>query len=76
MDLSSLDNPDTIQSDVSVKDTVDSNGNTIKEVSQIVTNDDSTHTTINNYYYNSDGKQSTSSDGSDTLSDIRRYSTG
>lgn len=70
LDLSSLDNPDTIQSDVSVKDTVDSNGNTIKEVSQIVTNDDSTHTTINNYYYNSDGKQSTSSDGSDTLSSI------
>lgn len=70
LDLSSLDNPDTIQSDVSVKDTVDSNGNTIKEVSQIVTNDDSTHTTINSYYYNSDGKQSTSSDGSDTLSSI------
>ncbi len=70
LDLSSLDNPDTIQSDVSVKDTVDSNGNTIKEVSQIVTNDDSTHTTINNYYYNSDGKQSISSDGSDTLSSI------
>lgn len=70
LDLSSLDNPDTIQSDVSVKDTVDSNGNTIKEVSQIVTNDDSTHTTINNYYYNSNGKQSTSSDGSDTLSSI------
>lgn len=70
LDLSNLDNPDTIQSDVSVKDIVDSNGNTKKEVSQIVTNDDSTHTTINNYYYNSDGKQSSSPDGSDTLSDI------
>lgn len=70
LDLSNLDNPDTIQSDVSVKDIVDSNGNTKKEVSQIITNDDSTHTTINNYYYNSDGKQSSSPDGSDTLSDI------
>lgn len=70
LDLSNLDNPDTIQSDVSVKDIVDSNGNTKKEVSQIVTNDDSTHTTINNYYYNSDGKQSSRPDGSDTLSDI------
>lgn len=51
----------------------DSNGKPVKEVSQIITNDNSSHTTINNYYYNSDGKQSTSPDGSsigDSLSDI------
>lgn len=48
----------------------DSNGNPVKEVSQIITNDNSSHTTINNYYYNGDGKQSTSPDGSDTLSNI------
>lgn len=48
----------------------DSNGKPVKEVSQIITNDNSSHTTINNYYYNGDGKQSTSPDGSDTLSNI------
>lgn len=47
----------------------DSNGNPVKEVSQIITNDNSTHTTINNYYYDSDGNKKESS-GSDTLSDI------
>lgn len=40
----------------------DSNGNPVKEVSQIITNDNSSHTTINNYYYNGDGKRSTSPD--------------
>lgn len=81
LDLSSLDSPEEITSDVVTKDAVDSdgnvikdsNGNPVKEVSQIITNDNSTHTTINNYYYNSDGKQSTSPDGSsigDSLSDI------
>ena len=59
---------DSIDSDGKV--ITDSNGNPIKEVSQIITNDNSTHTTINNYYYNSEGKQSTSQDGSDTLSNI------
>lgn len=51
----------------------DSNGNPVKEVTQIITNDNSTHTTINNYYYDSDGNKSTSPNGSsagDTLSDI------
>ena len=38
-------------------------------MSQVVTNDNSTHQTINNYYYDSDGKRKESS-GSDTLSDI------
>ncbi|MDD6464941.1 MAG: hypothetical protein PUF75_03275 [Coprococcus sp.] len=81
LDLSSLDSPEEITSDVITKDAVDSdgnvitdsNGNPVKEVSQIITNDNSSHTTINNYYYNSDGKQSTSPDGSsigDSLSDI------
>ena len=76
--MSSLDSPEEITSDVVTKDAVDSDGNVIKdsngnpvqEVSQIITNDNSTHTTINNYYYNSDGKQSTSPDGFDTLSNI------
>lgn len=81
LDLSSLDSPEEITSDVVTKDAVDSdgnvikdsNGNPVKEVSQIITNDNSTHTTINNYYYDSNGKQSTSPDGSsigDSLSDI------
>ena len=48
----------------------DSNGNPVKEVSQIITNDNSTHTTINNYYYDSNGKQSSSPNASDTLSNI------
>lgn len=72
-----LDSSD-VTSDVVTKDLTDddgnvitdSNGNPIKQVTQITTNDNSTHTTINNYYYDSDGKQSTSSDGSDTLSNI------
>ena len=81
LDLSSLDSPEEITSDVVTKDAVDSdgnvikdsNGNPVKEVSQIITNDNSTHTTINNYYYDGNGKQSTSPDGSsigDSLSDI------
>lgn len=72
-----LDSSD-ITSDVVTKDLTDddgnvitdSNGNPIKQVTQITTNDNSTHTTINNYYYDSNGKQSSSSDGSDTLSNI------
>lgn len=59
---------DSVDSDGSV--ITDSNGNPIKEVSQIITNDNSTHTTINNYYYDSNGKQSSNSDGSDILSNI------
>lgn len=72
--LESLDNPEEIASEVITKDTMDANGNvTGKEVTQIITNDNSTHTTINNYYYDSDGNKSTSPNGSsagDTLSDI------
>ena len=79
--LEKLNNPEKITPEVITKDVTDddgnvvkdSDGNPIKQVSQIITNDNSTHTTINNYYYNSDGKQSTSPDGSsigDSLSDI------
>lgn len=72
--LESLDNPEEIASEVITKDTMDANGNvTGKEVTQIITNDNSTHTTIYNYYYDSDGNKSTSPNGSSsgsTLSDI------
>ena len=68
--LESLDSPEQIKSDVKIDDTKDENGKVIdRTVSQVVTNDNSTHQTINNYYYDSDGKRKESS-GSDTLSDI------
>lgn len=68
--LESLDSPEEIKSDVKIDDTKDENGKIIdRTVSQVVTNDNSTHQTINNYYYDSDGKRKESS-GSDTLSDI------
>ena len=68
--LESLDSPEEIKSDVKIDDTKDENGKVIdRTVSQVVTNDNSTHQTINNYYYDSDGKRKESS-GSDTLSDI------
>lgn len=68
--LESLDSPEEIKSDVKIDDTKDKDGNVIdRTVSQVVTNDNSTHQTINNYYYDSDGKRKESS-GSDTLSDI------
>lgn len=74
MTYENLDNPEEIESEVITKDTMDANGNVSgKEVTQIITNDNSTHTTINNYYYDSDGNKSTSPNGSsagDTLSDI------
>lgn len=68
--LESLDSPEEIKSDVKIDDIKDENGKVIdRTVSQVVTNDNSTHQTINNYYYDSDGKRKESS-GSDTLSDI------
>ena len=72
MTYENLDNPEEIESEVVTKDTTDANGNvTGKEVTQIITNDNSTHTTINNYYYDSDGNKSTTPNGSgSTLSDI------
>lgn len=76
MTLENMDNPEELNPTVITKDTTDENGNvTGKEVTQIITNDNSTHTTIYNYYYDSDGNKSTtpggngSSSGS-TLSDI------
>lgn len=69
--LESLDEPEEIKSDVTVKDTKDENGKVIdRTVSQVVTNDNSTHQTINNYYYDSNGNKSNSSTGSSVLSDI------
>lgn len=69
--LDSLDEPEEIKSDVTVKDTKDENGKVIdRTVSQVVTNDNSTHQTINNYYYDSNGNKSNSSTGSSVLSDI------
>ena len=70
--LDKIDNPEEITSDVTTKDITDSSGNIVgKEVSSIVTNDNSTHTTINNYYYDSDGKQSASGSGlGESLSEI------
>mgnify|MGYP007055865278 CR=1 FL=1 len=69
--LDSLDEPEEIKSDVTVKDTKDENGRVIdRTVSQVVTNDNSTHQTINNYYYDSNGNKSNSSTGSSVLSDI------
>lgn len=72
LDLSDVTS-DVITKDVTDSDgniITDSDGNPIKQVSQIITNDNSTHTTINNYYYDADGKESTSADGSDVLSNI------
>lgn len=71
--LESLDNPEEITPDVKVDEVKDSNGNVIdKKVSQVVVNDNSTHQTINNYYYDSDGnkKESSGSAIGDSLSDI------
>lgn len=69
--LESLDEPEEIKSDVTVKDTKNENGKVIdRTVSQVVTNDNSTHQTINNYYYDSNGNKSNSSTGSSALSDI------
>ena len=59
-----------VVSNVVTKDVTDEKGNTVKEVAQITTNDNSTHETINNYYYDSDGNKSNSSTGSSVLSDI------
>lgn len=71
--LESLDSPEEIKSDVKVDDVKDENGKVIdRTVSQVVTNDNSTHQTINNYYYDSDGNRKKSSGSSigDSLSDI------
>lgn len=71
--LESLDNPEELKSDVKVDDVKDENGKVIdRTVSQVVTNDNSTHQTINNYYYDSDGnrKESSGSSIGDSLSDI------
>lgn len=71
--LESLDSPEEIKSDVKVDDVKDENGKVIdRTVSQVVTNDNSTHQTINNYYYDSDGNRRESSESSigDSLSDI------
>lgn len=71
--LESLDSPEEIKSDVKIDDTKDENGKVIdRTVSQVVTNDNSTHQTINNYYYDSDGnrKESAGSSIGDSLSDI------
>lgn len=71
--LESLDSPEEIKSDVKVDDVKDENGKVIdRTVSQVVTNDHSTHQTINNYYYDSDGnrKESSGSSIGDSLSDI------
>lgn len=71
--LESLDSPEEIKSEVKIDDTKDENGKVIdRTVSQVVTNDNSTHQTINNYYYDSDGnrKESSGSSIGDSLSDI------
>lgn len=71
--LESLDSPEEIKSDVKIDDTKDENGKVIdRTVSQVVTNDNSTHQTINNYYYDSNGnrKESSGSSIGDSLSDI------
>lgn len=71
--LESLDTPEEIKTDVKVDDVKDADGKLIdKTVSQVVTNDNSTHQTINNYYYDSDGnrKESSGSSIGDSLSDI------
>lgn len=71
--LESLDSPEEIKSDVKIDDTKNENGKVIdRTVSQVVTNDNSTHQTINNYYYDSDGNRKGSSGSSigDSLSDI------
>lgn len=71
--LESLDSPEEIKSDVKIDDIKDENGKVIdRTVSQVVTNDNSTHQTINNYYYDSDGnrKESAGSSIGDSLSDI------
>lgn len=71
--LESLDNPEEITPDVKVDEVKDSNGNVVdKKVSQVVVNDNSTHQTINNYYYDSDGnkKESSGSAIGDSLSNI------
>lgn len=71
--LESLDSPEEIKSDVKIDDTKDEDGKVIdRTVSQVVTNDNSTHQTINNYYYDSDGnrKESSGSSIGDSLSDI------
>lgn len=71
--LESLDDPEEITPDVKVDEIKDSNGNVVdKKVSQVVVNDNSTHQTINNYYYDSDGnkKESSGSAIGDSLSDI------
>lgn len=71
--LESLDNPEEITPDVKVDEVKDSNGNVVdKKVSQVIVNDNSTHQTINNYYYDSDGnkKESSGSAIGDSLSDI------
>lgn len=71
--MESLDNPEEITPDVKVDEVKDSNGNVVdKKVSQVVVNDNSTHQTINNYYYDSDGnkKESSGSAIGDSLSDI------
>lgn len=79
MTLKSIDDTGDVPStpnDVIVKtnDTVDSSGKVIdRTVESVVVNDNSTHTTINNYYYDSDGNKSTTPNGSSsgsTLSDI------
>lgn len=59
-----------VVSNVITRDVTDEKGNTVKEVTQITTNDNSTHDTINNYYYDSNGNKSNSSTGSSVLSDI------
>lgn len=72
-EVAELDPVEEIKSDVKVDDVTDADGKVIdRTVSQITTNDNSTHTTINNYYYDSDGNRSTSSGSSlgDSLSDI------
>lgn len=71
--LESLDTPEEIKTDVKVDDVKDADGKLIdRTVSQVVTNDNSTHQTINNYYYDSDGnrKESSGSSIGDSLSDI------
>ena len=72
-EVAELNPVEEIKSDVKVDDVTDADGKVIdRTVSQITTNDNSTHTTINNYYYDSDGKRTTSSGSSlgDSLSDI------
>lgn len=72
-EVAELNPVEEIKSDVKVDDVTDADGKVIdRTVSQITTNDNSTHTTINNYYYDSDGKRTTSTSSSlgDSLSDI------